>query len=413
MQDIIKIDGLYKSFKEVKAVQNLSFKVKKGQLFAFLGVNGAGKSTTISIMCGQLKKDNGKIFINGIDLDENIDKIKRDLGVVFQSSVLDQQLTVKENLQTRAVLYGIFGDEFEKRFAYLAKTLDFEDFINRMAGSEMNKRSIEVLIKSGAFDSIFPNRRVLLLNFEPMVDAAQKDALGKAADQVSFFGEEEMAPALKPLFKDSAEDFSFLEKLSFENELAGMYLSGHPLNEYLLSAVGFSDTDIYAINDGRVEDGAKVNICGVISGISAKRTKRGLLICTMSFADLYDSIELTAFENTYTKYSSLFAEGNAICVTAQVKKHNDDVSLMLLGVFEASKYKLPEKCTLYVKVADASEMKNVKSILDSDKGSTPVCIYIEESDTALKSDSDHGVKMSAQLVRNLSDLLGADNVKIR
>ena len=59
MEDIIKIDGLYKSFKEVKAVQNLSFKVKKGELFAFLGVNGAGKSTTISILCGQLKKDAG------------------------------------------------------------------------------------------------------------------------------------------------------------------------------------------------------------------------------------------------------------------------------------------------------------------------------------------------------------------
>ena len=160
MQDIIKIDGLYKSFKEVKAVQNLSFKVKKGQLFAFLGVNGAGKSTTISIMCGQLKKDNGKIFINGIDLDENIDKIKRDLGVVFQSSVLDKQLTVKENLQTRAVLYGIFGDEFEKRFAYLAKTLDFEDFINRPVGklSGGQRRRIDIA------RAVLHNPKILILD---------------------------------------------------------------------------------------------------------------------------------------------------------------------------------------------------------------------------------------------------------
>jgi len=289
----------------------------------------------------------------------------------------------------------------------------FEDFVTRMAGSEMNKRSIEVLIKAGAFDSIFPNRRVLLLNFEPMIDIVQKDALGKAADQVSFFASEEMPPSLKPLLPDSAEDFSFLEKLSFENELAGMYLSGHPLNEYLLAAVSFSDADIYSVNDNRVEDGTKVNICGVISGISVKRTKRGLLICTMSFADLYDSIELTAFENTYTKFSELFTEGNALCVTAQVKKHNDDISLMLLDAFEAEKHKLPEKYTLYIKVTDSSEMAEAKKVLDFEKGSTPVCIYLEESDTAFKSDSSHGVKMSTQLVRKLSDLLGADNVKIR
>ena len=96
-----------------------------------------------------------------------------------------------------------------------------------------------------------------------------------------------------------------------------------------------------------------------------------------------------------------------------MKKHNDDVSLMLLGAFEAAKYKLPEKCTLYIKVTDMTEVKNAKNILDADKGSTPVCIYVEENDTVLKSDSDHGVKMSDKLVRNLSDLFGADNVKIR
>lgn len=289
----------------------------------------------------------------------------------------------------------------------------FEDFVTRMAGSEMNKRSVEVLIKAGAFDSIFPNRRALLLNFEPMVDAAQKDALGKAADQVSFFTSDEMPPVLKPLCCDGTEDFSLLEKLSFENELAGMYLSGHPLDEYHLSAVGFSDTDIYSVNDNRVEDGEKVNICGVISGISVKRTKRGLLICTMSFADLNDSIELTAFENTYTKFSSLFTEGNALCVTAQVKKHNDDISLMMIGAFEASKYTLPEKCTLYIKVADNSEMMTAKEVLDLNKGNTPVCIYVEDKDAVLKSDANHGVKLSTPLVHKLSDMLGYDNVKIR
>ena len=79
MKNIIEINHLSKSFGEVKAVQDLSFRVKEGELFAFLGVNGAGKSTTINIMCAQLAKDNGEIIIDGYDLDKDADGIKREL----------------------------------------------------------------------------------------------------------------------------------------------------------------------------------------------------------------------------------------------------------------------------------------------------------------------------------------------
>ena len=92
--DIIEINHLYKSFGNVKAVQDLSFKVKEGELFAFLGVNGAGKSTTIGIICGVLNKDKGDVIINGYDIDNDIMSIKNDLGVVFQYSTLDLSLSV-------------------------------------------------------------------------------------------------------------------------------------------------------------------------------------------------------------------------------------------------------------------------------------------------------------------------------
>ena len=102
MENIIEISHLNKSFGEVRAVQNLSFCVKEGELFAFLGINGAGKSTTINIMCGQLDKDAGTVKIGGVDLDTDPDSIKRNLGVVFQNSVLDKDLSVQDNLQSRA-----------------------------------------------------------------------------------------------------------------------------------------------------------------------------------------------------------------------------------------------------------------------------------------------------------------------
>lgn len=146
MKDIIKIDHLSKSFGEVKAVQDISFRVKEGELFAFLGVNGAGKSTTINIMCGQLSKDGGNIEIDGQDLDKNINNIKKGLGVVFQNSVLDAPLTVYDNLKSRASLYGITGDTFKKRLGELASMLDFGDLLKRPVGklSGGQRRRIDI-----------------------------------------------------------------------------------------------------------------------------------------------------------------------------------------------------------------------------------------------------------------------------
>ena len=146
MSDIIKIEQLNKCFGDVKAVNDLSFRVKKGELFAFLGVNGAGKSTTISIICGQLRKDSGNVWIKDKEADRAGSETKRLLGVVFQDSVLDKPLTVKENLKSRAALYGITGNAFEKRLAELVEILDFGDYINRPVGklSGGQRRRIDI-----------------------------------------------------------------------------------------------------------------------------------------------------------------------------------------------------------------------------------------------------------------------------
>ncbi len=131
MRNIIEIKQLNKTFKDVKAVHNLDLFVREGELFAFLGVNGAGKSTTINIMCGQLSKDSGQILIDDLDLDNNLNQAKSKLGVVFQNSVLDSALTVYDNLENRAALYGITGQEFTQKLHSLSKLLQFEDFLYR------------------------------------------------------------------------------------------------------------------------------------------------------------------------------------------------------------------------------------------------------------------------------------------
>lgn len=146
MENVIEISHLSKHFGTVKAVDDLSFRVKEGELFAFLGINGAGKSTTINIMCGQLQKDGGSVHIGGMDADRDADAVKRTLGVVFQASVLDKDLSVRDNLQSRAALYGISGRAFEVRLAELAALLEFEDLLGRTVGklSGGQRRRIDI-----------------------------------------------------------------------------------------------------------------------------------------------------------------------------------------------------------------------------------------------------------------------------
>ena len=145
-QHIIEISHLNKSFGSIKAVSDLSFHVRRGELFAFLGVNGAGKSTTISIMCGQLKADSGSVIISGHDADRDIAQITRKLGVVFQSSVLDKPLSVRDNLESRAALYGITGTEFETRLGELCELLDLSELLDRSVGklSGGQRRRIDI-----------------------------------------------------------------------------------------------------------------------------------------------------------------------------------------------------------------------------------------------------------------------------
>ena len=129
MNKIIEIRNLNKSFGNIKAVNDLSFDVAEGELFAFLG-----KSTTINIICGQLSYDSGSVIIDADNLNSNSQSIKNALGIVFQNSVLDKALTVYDNLESRAALYGIYGNKFKARLNELAELLDFKDLLKRTVG---------------------------------------------------------------------------------------------------------------------------------------------------------------------------------------------------------------------------------------------------------------------------------------
>lgn len=153
MPKAIEITGLKKYFGEVKAVDDISFEVERGSLFAFLGLNGAGKSTTINIICTLLKKDGGKVSVAGIDIDKDPVAIRKKTGVVFQGSILDEKLSVKDNLSVRASFYGLYGEKWNKRLAELDDLLGIREMLKRPYGKLSGGQRRRVDVARGLINS--------------------------------------------------------------------------------------------------------------------------------------------------------------------------------------------------------------------------------------------------------------------
>lgn len=134
MEAVIKVEGLCKEFGAVKAVKGIDFEVKKGELFGFLGINGAGKSTTINMLCTVLKPTAGNVHICGMQLGKNDDEIRKKIGVVYQNNCLDERLTVKENLFIRGALYENNQKKLSEDVARVCEVLQLEEVYNRRFG---------------------------------------------------------------------------------------------------------------------------------------------------------------------------------------------------------------------------------------------------------------------------------------
>ena len=245
MQNIIEINNLDKSFQDVHAVNDLSLRVKEGELFAFLGVNGAGKSTTISIMCGMLAKDGGKVFIDGKDVDKDMREITKELGVVFQNTVLDAKLSVKDNLTSRAALYGITGKEAKQRIAHLAELLEFKDILNRNFGklSGGQKRRVDVA------RALLNNPKILILD-EPTtgLDPEARKALWSVV--TSLRKNQNMTVFLTTHYMEEAADADYVvildsgkisaegTPLELKNNYTGDFVTIYNVDEDKIKALG-------------------------------------------------------------------------------------------------------------------------------------------------------------------------------
>ncbi len=244
MENIIEINGLNKRFGDAQAVRDLSFRVKKGELFAFLGVNGAGKSTTINIMCGQLAADSGSVLICGNDI-RRAEEVKTRLGVVFQSSVLDSALTVYDNLECRAALYGITGKKFKKRLKELSILLKFEDLlkhtVGKLSGGQRRRIDIarallhrpEILVLDEPTTGLDPQTRSILWS---VVSKLRKDENLTVFLTTHYM--EEAADADYVVIIDAGEISAKGTPLELKNKYTGDFITIYGISETQVQKLG-------------------------------------------------------------------------------------------------------------------------------------------------------------------------------
>jgi len=245
--DVIKIENLQKSFGEVRAVNGLSFSVKKGEFFAFLGVNGAGKSTTISIICGEIKKDGGQVSINGKEVGYDGGEVKKSLGVVFQSSALDKALSVGDNLKYRAALYGITGKKYERRLKELCDMLDLKPILKRqlskLSGGQKRRADIarallhepEILILDEPTTGLDPQTRRTIWS---VIERLRKEK-GMTVLLTTHYMEE-AADADYVLIIDGGKAVAEGTPLELKNKYTGDFITVYGDKEEEISSLGLS-----------------------------------------------------------------------------------------------------------------------------------------------------------------------------
>ncbi|MBQ2676745.1 MAG: DNA polymerase III subunit alpha [Clostridia bacterium] len=298
--------------------------------------------------------------------------------------------------------------------------VSFYDLCKRLYSRELNHRALESLIKSGAADMAGANRKEMLNSIDGIMENLESDRRRNVDGQLGFF---DMGAA------DNTADFSITpvkefeksELLRMEKEVAGLYLSGHPMQEYreishrlntdnideLINAD--SDTSNYKDND-------RVRVLGIIDSIKKKVTKKNDTMAFLEIEDMRGTIEMLVFPKTLIDCTHLIKEGNPVLVLARLSLRDDRPAQLICEKIEPV-YELdsiPSVRSLYIRIPslNCEEFDRVKQILPDYKGNSPLCIVCADTGKVLKSKT-YSTNLSNELIYTLYEILGDENVKIK
>jgi DNA polymerase-3 subunit alpha len=286
----------------------------------------------------------------------------------------------------------------------------FQDFLDRVDMSVLNKRTVESLIKAGAFDSMGAPRKGLIAVYEQMLDAVVARRRAEDMGQYSLFGAEE------PSVQSGAVEIPDLEwdqrtRLAFEKEMLGLYVSDHPLLPVAAMMRSLVSMPIPGIADE--PDRAQVTVGGLVGAVSRRYTRKGDLMLFFQLEDLEGSVEVVAFPKTVMDSGPLVRDDAVLIVSGRVDQRGDDVKLIAQTIHEPDLS--PERIVrLRVPAVKMSEslVSDLKAVLSNHPGSIPVYMHLsgDGRDTVVRLGTEHAVEPRTALYAELRELLGSGAV---
>ena len=297
--------------------------------------------------------------------------------------------------------------------------VDLSDFIHRLPGKDVNKRVVENLIKSGAFDSFPANRRQMMLIYGQIMDEAAQKKKTELAGQMSLFdfAAEEDKEAFKVKIPVVAE-YSKGDLLAFEKEVLGFYISGHPLEEYeeqWKRGISHVTTDFLPPEEGelpKVHDGERATVGGMITAKTMKATKTNKMMAFITIEDLVGTVEVIVFPRDYEKIGKMLNVDDKVFVSGRISAEEDRASKMILESIRP--FSEPKK-ELWIQFTDVEEFKRrepelLSTIMDSE-GSDSVIIYVKKEKMKKVLPASQNIKITDELLGQLYQMFGEKNVK--
>lgn len=289
------------------------------------------------------------------------------------------------------------------------------DFFERMQDSQLNKKAVESLIKAGAFSSFGVRRSQLLSAYDKLMENIKKNRNNNLNGQISLFGEVEQTHGVGFEFPD-LEEFPKSRLLSMEKETLGLYISGHPLEEYMedIPKITNATTLDFKVSEEemfqpKLQDNQEVVIAGVIATKKIKFTKNNNMMAFVTIEDLYGTVEVIVFPTVYEKYSSIIKEDNPVVVRGKVSLKEEEEPKILCDEIKPLSQAIVKK--LYLNLQDSTKIEIVKQILRKNPGNMPVVLKLN-SKKLLAANRDLWVNGSKELIKELHAVLGEENVKV-
>ncbi len=299
----------------------------------------------------------------------------------------------------------------------------FRDFCERMSEKDLNKRAIESLIKCGAFDCFEQYRSQLIAIYEKIIDDICQNKKKNIEGQISLFGDDmndEVHTAVEDYFP-KINEYSSEEILGMEKETMGLYLSGHPLDEYraqLEKVTTATTADILSIAEsveqvGSLSDGDKVTLGGIISQKKTKATRNNNMMAFITLEDLYSAIEVIVFPKILDKHADCVEEDNIVMLKGRISiKEEEQPKIICEEVMPLKMVQKPQKLYIRVKNEKDAIVDKIKPILRFFNGNTPVYVYFEEAEKLTMASRELWVSLNDNLISELKDILGEECIKV-